>query len=635
MSAQHLVDPALDDLDLRSGEEVLPGIAAGAGGTFNREHVPGFTGGVGQWCGEQARTGEEVSHPLTGLYREPAADGGRQHLRGAAVNLPEPGTGHAEIMPEDGFPDPGAATQPGQDVLFGIPGRHRHGFPGPGVGSSSDFPGDAGQRARMCARRRNEKNQRRTACRGGSNLHPVRTGEVHLPQFQGVDGTGGQRHLLDGNQVLGAVRVHGKLAARSHREACAGAPAQPVSTLLRSGFHGHVLLDPAKALQLFREDCTFDPALLRKFNMTELRAAHGQPVPAGSAQRVGGGPEMLHPVRRCLEDLHGVGPPELGLLPRIGQPCPDAFAGQRVPDKNNPPLVPGHKVSSVRGCANGQFKLDGHGFLGHGCGTSVLVPKHHHTTISARGRTKLSLGPKRAAAAGGASAGKPRCSRVAHYVIMGCGRVGAMLAHTLDNAGHSVAVIDQEPRAFRRLRPTFGGTQVTGVGFDRTTLTQAGIEKAFAFAAVSSGDNSNILATRVARETFHVPHVVARIYDPGRAEIYQRLGIPTVAAVRWSADQVLRRILPEQSINGDFRESSGRLILGELSLDPSWLGHPLHAVEAAAGVRIAYVTRFGEGMLPRPDTSYQQGDVLHAMMNVDRTAEISRILSNAPAKENQ
>ncbi|MBD8045039.1 TrkA family potassium uptake protein [Arthrobacter sp. Sa2BUA2] len=224
---------------------------------------------------------------------------------------------------------------------------------------------------------------------------------------------------------------------------------------------------------------------------------------------------------------------------------------------------------------------------------------------------------------------------MAHYVIMGCGRVGAMLAHTLDNAGHSVAVIDQEPRAFRRLRPTFGGTQVTGVGFDRTTLTQAGIEEAFAFAAVSSGDNSNILATRVARETFHVPHVVARIYDPGRAEIYQRLGIPTVAAVRWSADQVLRRILPEQSINGDFRESSGRLILGELSLDPSWLGHPLHTVEAAAGVRIAYVTRFGEGMLPRPDTSYQQGDVLHAMMNVDRTAEISRILSHSPAKENQ
>jgi trk system potassium uptake protein TrkA len=133
---------------------------------------------------------------------------------------------------------------------------------------------------------------------------------------------------------------------------------------------------------------------------------------------------------------------------------------------------------------------------------------------------------------------------VAHFVIMGCGRVGSTLAHTLEDAGHSVAIIDQDDRAFRRLRTGFSGRKVTGVGFDRETMKRAGVEEAYAFAAVSSGDNSNILATRVARETFHVPHVVARIYDPGRAEIYQRLGIPTVAAVRWSADQVLRRILP-------------------------------------------------------------------------------------------
>lgn len=219
---------------------------------------------------------------------------------------------------------------------------------------------------------------------------------------------------------------------------------------------------------------------------------------------------------------------------------------------------------------------------------------------------------------------------MAHYVIMGCGRVGVSLAHTLDNAGHTVAVIDQDERAFRRLRSTFSGRKVTGVGFDRTTLTEAGIKEAYAFAAVSSGDNSNILATRVARETFHVPHVVARIYDPGRAEIYQRLGIPTVAAVRWSADQVLRRILPEQSINGDFRESSGRLILGELTLAEAWLGRPLSLIEAAADVRIAYLTRFGEGILPGAETRYQQGDTVHAMMAVERTAEISRILAKGP-----
>lgn len=222
---------------------------------------------------------------------------------------------------------------------------------------------------------------------------------------------------------------------------------------------------------------------------------------------------------------------------------------------------------------------------------------------------------------------------VAHFVIMGCGRVGVSLAHTLDESGHSVAIIDQDDRAFRRLRSSFGGRRVTGVGFDRETLKYAEIEQAYAFAAVSSGDNSNILATRVARETFHVPHVVARIYDPGRAEIYQRLGIPTVAAVRWSADQVLRRILPEQTINGDFRETSGRLILAELALGDGWLGRSLRSIEAASGVRIAYITRFGEGMLPTSETSYQQGDILHAMMRTTATDEIGRILAAPPKEE--
>jgi trk system potassium uptake protein TrkA len=222
---------------------------------------------------------------------------------------------------------------------------------------------------------------------------------------------------------------------------------------------------------------------------------------------------------------------------------------------------------------------------------------------------------------------------VAHFVIMGCGRVGATLAHTLEDSGHSVAIIDQDERAFRRLRNTFTGRKVTGVGFDRDTLKQAGVEEAYALAAVSSGDNSNILATRVARETFHVAHVVARIYDPGRAEIYQRLGIPTVAAVRWSADQVLRRILPEQHLAGDYREPSGRLVLAEVDLHDGWIGHDLASIEAAAGIRIAFLTRFGEGLLPVPGTAYQEGDTVHAMISVDRTAEISRVLAKAPAKE--
>ncbi|MCW1249131.1 TrkA family potassium uptake protein [Acaricomes phytoseiuli] len=222
---------------------------------------------------------------------------------------------------------------------------------------------------------------------------------------------------------------------------------------------------------------------------------------------------------------------------------------------------------------------------------------------------------------------------MAHYVIMGCGRVGATLAQALEDSGHSVAVIDQDERAFRRLHRGFAGRKITGVGFDRETLRQAGVEEAYAFAAVSSGDNSNVLATRVARETFHVEHVVARIYDPGRAEIYQRLGIPTVAAVRWSADQVLRRILPEQSIAGDYREPSGRLILAEVPLHQGWIGSSLRAIEQTSGSRVAFLTRFGEGILPGEETSYQQGDTLHVMLELARKAEIEKILTSAPKAE--
>src|SRR3712207_5617072 len=139
---------------------------------------------------------------------------------------------------------------------------------------------------------------------------------------------------------------------------------------------------------------------------------------------------------------------------------------------------------------------------------------------------------------------------------MGCGRVGSTLARGLEDRGHTVSVIDSNADSFRRLGPTFGGTKVLGIGFDQEVLQEAGIDKADAFAAVSSGDNSNIIAARVARESFGIQKVVARIYDPGRAEVYQRLGISTVATVRWTADQVMRRMLPVGTQPG-YREPSG------------------------------------------------------------------------------
>ena len=132
-----------------------------------------------------------------------------------------------------------------------------------------------------------------------------------------------------------------------------------------------------------------------------------------------------------------------------------------------------------------------------------------------------------------------------HVVIMGCGRVGSSLAAAVERLDHTVAVIDKDAQAFRRLGSDFHGQQVVGGGFDRRVLIEAGIERAGAFAAVSSGDNSNIISARVARETFGVEHVVARIYDAKRAEVYERLGIPTVATVPWTTDRLMRTLLPD------------------------------------------------------------------------------------------
>jgi trk system potassium uptake protein len=216
-----------------------------------------------------------------------------------------------------------------------------------------------------------------------------------------------------------------------------------------------------------------------------------------------------------------------------------------------------------------------------------------------------------------------------HIVIMGCGRVGSTLALILEGKGHSVAIVDQNPEAFRRLGSHFNGRRVTGVGYDRSTLVEAGVEQAGAFAAVSSGDNSNIISARLARETFGVENVVARIYDPRRAEVYERLGIPTVATVRWTADQMLRRLLPAGS-EPLWRDPSGTIQLANVHLDATWIGQRISRLEAEAGVRVAFLTRLGVGLLPKHDTVVQEGDLVHAVMPEDRAERAEEIFAKGP-----
>ncbi|WP_156758223.1 potassium channel family protein [Actinokineospora pegani] len=216
-----------------------------------------------------------------------------------------------------------------------------------------------------------------------------------------------------------------------------------------------------------------------------------------------------------------------------------------------------------------------------------------------------------------------------HVVIMGCGRVGASMATALERLDHTVAVIDKDAQAFRRLGPEFHGQQVVGPGFDRQVMVEAGIERAAAFAAVSNGDNSNIISARVARETFGVEHVVARIYDPKRAEVYERLGIPTVATVPWTTDRLLRTLLPD-GVASAWRDPTGKVALLQVPLDEGWVGRTVKDFQQATGSRVAFIIRFGTGVLPETKTVIQADDQVYVAALSGTVSDVTAAAAQAP-----
>ena len=214
-----------------------------------------------------------------------------------------------------------------------------------------------------------------------------------------------------------------------------------------------------------------------------------------------------------------------------------------------------------------------------------------------------------------------------HVIVVGCGRVGSSVALTLSSAGHDVVVVDRKADAFRRLGDHFVGTTLVGVGFDRDVLTSAGITPESSVAAVTSGDNSNILIARVARETFGVAHVVARIYDPRRASIYQRLGIATVATVSWASERVLR-FLTDSDASTAWIDPTGRFTLVERRVPAAAAGVSISDFEVASGGRVALLARVGESSIPAPSVLLQEDDMFQIIIRVDQIAHLDATLNH-------
>lgn len=197
-----------------------------------------------------------------------------------------------------------------------------------------------------------------------------------------------------------------------------------------------------------------------------------------------------------------------------------------------------------------------------------------------------------------------------HVVVVGCGRVGSSLARRVTAAGHTAAVIDRRQEAFDRFLADWPGDKIVGTGFDRDRLRAAGIERATAVAAVTSGDNSNIIVARVARETYGIERVVARIYDTRRAALYAQLGIPTIATVDWTVHEAAHLVIAESTGDAEWAHPSDAVAVARRRLPAHLVGTPITHIERSPHLRVLAVTRAGATIVMEAESLLQDNDEL-------------------------
>jgi trk system potassium uptake protein TrkA len=195
-------------------------------------------------------------------------------------------------------------------------------------------------------------------------------------------------------------------------------------------------------------------------------------------------------------------------------------------------------------------------------------------------------------------------------IIMGCGRVGSQVSLLLANQGHEVIVIDHDANALSKLGADFKGRVVRGIGFDRKVLIEAGVETAESFVAASSSDNANIVAARIARNIFRVPRVVARLYDPVRAEVYQRLGLSTISSTAWGAERIVE-VVTHNDLDVLNVFSDGGTTMVRVELPARLNGHHVAQMNIPGEVSVTAITRNDHTYIPVPGTEFQEGDVLY------------------------
>lgn len=200
-----------------------------------------------------------------------------------------------------------------------------------------------------------------------------------------------------------------------------------------------------------------------------------------------------------------------------------------------------------------------------------------------------------------------------NVIVMGCGRVGEQVSRFMVDDGHQVVVIDRDPAALARLGPAFKGRTVRGVGFDHKVMIEAGIESADAFAATSPSDNANIVAARIARNIFRVPRVVARLYDPRRAEIYRRLGLMTISSTTWGAERI-RELLLHAELDPALTFGHGEVCMVNLETAPQLVGKSVRSLSVPGEIDVSAITRQGQAFIPLSGTEFRKGDIIHLVV---------------------